>query len=35
MLALNASVEMHPVMIAADLAKALGGIEKAVKTFGG
>jgi hypothetical protein len=33
MLALNASIELHPVMIPDDLAKAGSAIEKAVKTF--
>jgi uncharacterized protein DUF3303 len=32
-LAFNASIELHPVMIPADLAKAGGAIEKAVKTY--
>ena len=32
-LAFNASVELHPVMVPADLAKASGAIEKAVKTY--
>jgi hypothetical protein len=32
-LAFNASLEMHPVMVPADLAKAGGAIEKAVKTY--
>jgi hypothetical protein len=34
MLAFNASIELHPVMIPDDLAKAQGAIEKAVKKFG-
>jgi hypothetical protein len=33
-LAFNASIEIHPVMVPADLAKAGGAIEKAVKTYG-
>ena len=33
MLAFNASVELHPVMIPDDLAKAGSAIEKAVKKF--
>ena len=33
-LAFNASIEMSPVMVPADLAKAGGAIEKAVKTYG-
>jgi hypothetical protein len=32
-LAFNASIELHPVMLPADLAKAGGAIEKAVKTY--
>jgi hypothetical protein len=32
-LAFNASIEMHPVMIPGDLAKAGGAIENAVKTY--
>lgn len=32
-LAFNASIELHPVMVPADLAKAGGAIEKAVKTY--
>ena len=32
-LAFNASVELHAVMVPADLAKASGAIEKAVKTY--
>ena len=32
-LALNASLEIHPVMVPADLAKAAPAIEKAVKTY--
>ncbi len=32
-LALNASIAIHPVMVPADLAKAAGAIEKAVKTY--
>ncbi len=34
-LALNASVEIHPVMQPEDLAKAAPAIERAVKTYGG
>jgi hypothetical protein len=33
-LAFNASIEVSPVMVPADLAKAGGAIEKAVKTYG-
>ena len=33
MLAFNASIELHPVMIPDDLAKAGSAIEKAVKKF--
>ncbi len=33
MLAFNASIELHPVMIPSDLAKAGNAIEKAVKKF--
>lgn len=33
-LAFNASVELHPAMNAADLAKAAPGIEKAAKKYG-
>jgi hypothetical protein len=33
-LAFNASVELHPAMVPADLAKAGGAFEKAVKTYG-
>ena len=33
MLAFNASIEIHPVMIPDDLARAGGAIEKAVKKF--
>lgn len=33
-LALNASVEFHPVMVPDDLAKAGGGFEAAVKKYG-
>ena len=33
-LAFNASLELHPVMIPADLAKAGPAIERAVKTYG-
>jgi hypothetical protein len=32
-LAFNARVEIHPVMVPADLAKAGGAIENAVKTY--
>ena len=32
-LAFNASIELHPVMVPADLVKAGGAIEKAVKTY--
>ncbi len=32
--AFSASIELHPVMVLADLAKAGGAIEKAVKKFG-
>ncbi len=32
-LAFNASIELHPLMAPADLAKAGGAIEKAVKTY--
>jgi hypothetical protein len=32
-LAFNASIEIHPVMVPADLAKAAGAIEKAVKAY--
>ena len=32
-LAFNASVELHPVMVPGDLAKASGAIEKAVKAY--
>ena len=32
-LAFNAGIELQPVMIPADLAKAGGAIEKAVKTY--
>ena len=32
-LGFNASIELHPVMVPADLAKAGGAIEKAVKTY--
>lgn len=34
MLAFNASIEMHPVMVPDDLAKAGAAIENAVKKFG-
>jgi len=34
MLAFNASIELHPVMIPDDLAKAGSAIENAVKKFG-
>jgi hypothetical protein len=33
-LAFNASIELHPVMIPEDLAKAGPAIERAVKTYG-
>lgn len=33
-LAFNASLEFHPVMLPADLAKASGSIEKAVRKYG-
>lgn len=33
MLAFNASIECHPVMVPEDLAKASGAIEKAVKKY--
>jgi hypothetical protein len=33
MLALNAGIELHPVMVAGDLAKAGSAIEKAVQKF--
>jgi hypothetical protein len=33
-LAFNASVEIHPVMVADDLARAGGAIEQAVKKYG-
>ena len=32
-LAFNASIEFHPVMVPADLAKSGAAIEKAVKTY--
>ena len=32
--AFNASIELHPVMVPSDLAKASSAIEKAVKKFG-
>jgi hypothetical protein len=32
-LAFNASIEIHPVMVPDDLAKAAGAIEKAVKKY--
>ena len=32
-LAFNASIEIHPVMVPNDLARAGGAIEKAVKTY--
>jgi hypothetical protein len=32
-LAFNAGIEIHPVMVPDDLAKAGGAIEKAVKTY--
>ena len=34
MQAFNASIELHPVMVPEDLAKAAGAIEKAVHKFG-
>jgi hypothetical protein len=34
MIAFNASIEIHPVMIPADLAKAGSAIENAVKKYG-
>jgi hypothetical protein len=34
MLAFNASIELHPVMVPEDLAKAAGAFEHAVKNFG-
>jgi hypothetical protein len=33
MLAFNASIELHPVMVPDDLAKAAGAIEKVVKKY--
>jgi hypothetical protein len=33
-LAFNASIEIHPVMVADDLARAGGAIEQAVKKYG-
>lgn len=33
-LAFDASIEIHPVMIPEDLAKAAGAIDKAVKKYG-
>src|SRR3954470_5034703 len=33
-LAFNAAIEIHPVMVPDDLAKAAGAIEKAVKKYG-
>ncbi len=33
-LAFHADIELHPVMVAEDLAKAGGAIEKAVKKYG-
>ena len=33
-LAFNAAVELHPVMVVEDLAKAASGIEQAVKKYG-
>jgi hypothetical protein len=33
MLAFNASIELHPVMVPEDLVRAGGSIEKAVKKF--
>lgn len=35
MLAFNAAIEIHPVMIPADLGKAASAIEAAVKKYGG
>lgn len=32
-LSFNASIELHPVMVPQDLAKAAGAIEKAVKKY--
>ena len=34
LLAFNASIEIHPVMVPDDLAKAGGAIEQAVKKYG-
>lgn len=34
MLAFNCSIELHPVMVPEDLAKAGSGIERAVKKYG-
>jgi hypothetical protein len=34
MLAFDAAIEIHPVMIPDDLAKAAGAIEKAVRKYG-
>jgi hypothetical protein len=34
MLAFNARIELRPVMVPADLARAAGAFEKAVKQFG-
>jgi hypothetical protein len=33
-LALNASIEIHPVMVPADLARASGAIDAAAKKYG-
>jgi hypothetical protein len=33
--AFNAAIELHPVMVPEDLARAEGAIEKAVKRYGG
>jgi hypothetical protein len=33
-LALNASIELHPVMLPEDLERAAGAIQKAVKKYG-
>jgi hypothetical protein len=34
LLAFNAAIEIHPVMIPEDLVKAAGAIEQAVKKYG-